>query len=572
MVSLRQDALLLSLRPAGSVRLVPEVGDRRAWERVDGALARRLVERAERALRADAPICPAGALKANPARYIAAAVSRRELLKALLLGACASGVSRYAERAADLIYAIAEESDWSRAPGEGGYPDFTLRAIDADACETGALMALALALMRAQLDALSPLIAARIRWEVERRLLTPLIAREAELLPAEDEAVPRAAAALLTAALLLEEDDRRRWLCIRRLLRLLEAHLNARDESVAFALGLENYLDRAMAVNDCFALLGEASGGEVELRDEPLFIAMARAFPDAHIGGAWFLNSGGASMRPQLEPDRLFRLGEAARLKPLRALAACLNRQGASADMPFDRPSPPLLSQVMDALSRADLMRESARERNPEAVESPEHVLLAARMEGFYVALTGTDNRDPRAHLDAGNAVLFYGGEPVLVDAGMATATHSVPLVNGREQARNGHPAQDAALREGPGYRMLSMDIASAYPREARLSCWQRTWMLAPFEGGVRLMEVFDFDGVPGRAAFRFVTPHRPRLGEGLIALGPVTMSHDVRLAVSVQPFDLDAPARALWGALYLLTLEMPEDAPGGNYAFVFRP
>ncbi len=553
MVSLKQDALLLSLRPVDGIRLVPEASDRRAWERMDSAYGQQLIARAERALREEIHVLRPGALGADPEGFARVYIHRRELAKSLALGVCASGSARYAERLADLIYLISEESDWSLTPGSGGFADFMLRVIDVNACETGSLLALMLTLCRTRLDALSPLIASRVQWEVERRLIEPLIMREGEVLKIEDGDTPRAVAAMLTAVMLLETEDRRRWMAIRRLLRMLEAHLNERGEAEHFSYGLEKYLERAMAINDCFALLGEASGGEVELRDEALFTGMARVFVDSYIGAGYFVNPGGLSMKPMLSPGALFCLGEAARFTPLCALAAVLNRMERAAEPMFTAPTPSLLQQVMDCLSRDDLMREPAREICQEKVDARGYALLAARMEGFFCSISGS-----------GDVTLFYKGEPVLVSAGRGETPRSVPLVNGREQARPARPGMDIELREGPGYSMLSMDIAGAYPREARLQCWQRTAMLAPFEGGVRLMDVFDFDGAPGRVAFRFVSAIRPiEEEEGLMRLGPVSMSFDARLEISVSPVAAGA---------HLLTLAMPDGASGGNYAFVFRP
>ena len=66
---------------------------------------------------------------------------------------------------------------------------------------------------------------------------------------------------------------------------------------------------------------------------------------------------------------------------------------------------------------------------------------------------------------------------------------------------------------------MLSMNLACAYPPAAQLVSWQRTWMLAPSEGGLRLMDVFDLDA-PGQVAFRFITPSMPRVQSGGVAGG----------------------------------------------------
>ena len=568
MISLKQDALLLSLKPFEALRLIPEARDRAAWSSVEPAWASRAAARAAQALAYVPPAARASDyprfLREGGGPWLEAWIGARERLKALALGACVQGGGAFVQGAADQLYALCEISDWALRQPQPDYPDFTHSAIDVDACETGALLAVTAKLLGEELDALSPRIAARVRRALDRRLMEPLINHDPQVWLLAPEDAPRAAAALMSVALMVERDDRRRWLALRRILKLLEGYLRDRPADGGFHSGLEAHLAQAMAVNDCFSMLSVASGGEVELRDEPLFVAMAESFVSAHIAGNLFLNPGG-SMAPRLSPDLLFRLGESARVGALCGLAAWLRRGLQEEAAPsFTQPTEPLLQQVMNALGRGDLLKQAARCPRLEWMELAQSGLLAGRMDGFYAALTGP------AGQAAGDIALFYRDQPVVASLPQAPST---PLVNGHDQ-QDSPGAQDVSHSGGPGWRMLSMNLACAYPPAAQLVSWQRTWMLAPSEGGLRLMDVFDLDA-PGQAAFRFMTPHMPRVQSGgaLLAEGRVWMGFDPSLTAQVDWVSVPPSQRHLWGErAFRLTLTTPPGMPGGNYGFLFRP
>ena len=570
MVSLRQDALLLSLRPFDDLRLVPQASDRRTWSSVDRALGDQLTVRAGKALALQPPQTLASEYKRflteGSGPWPLAYTLARERLKALALGECIEGNQRFTQAAADQIYALCEMSDWALRQPQPDYPDFTHAVIDVDACETGALLAVSLRLLEEGLNRLSPRIGARIRRALDERLMEPLINHDPEAWLLSQDETPRAAAALMAVALMMERDDRRRWLALRRILKLLDGYLKERLPDGGFSHGLENHLSEAMAVNDCFSMLSVASGGEVELRDEPLFVDMAGSFVSAHIDQGWFVNPGGDSMRPGLSPDLLFRLGESSRVDSLCGLAAYLRRSQTAAEIPLQQPSEPLLQQVMNALGRSDLLKRAARAPHPEWVELPAMQLLAGRMEGFYAALWGPAGSSAAA----GDIALFYQQLPVVVSL---KGAHSVPLVNGFSQV-SGPGAQDAQHSDGPLWRMLSMNLAGAYPAQAGLVSWQRTWMLASFEGSVRLMEVFDLDA-PGKVEFCLLTPDMPRVrtAQALLAGGRISLSYDPSLIARVDSVTAGEAERQVWGQrLFRLTLSTPEPIPGGNYTFLFRP
>lgn len=573
MFSLRQEALMYSLRPAGQVRLVPAMDDRRAWSSWDQDALSALVSRAERALRAPLPHLTAGDfLKRPDAAPPLGYTLRREQAAALILGACASGDGKYLPRAADLIWMMAEESSWAVFARRGApLPAFGSPDIDLHAARTAELFALARTLVGARLDGMTHQIVARMEYELQRRVFDPLIARDGEDWLRLSGSAPQIVACLMAACLAAETDEgERRWLILRKLLRILENYLRAQPADGGMMGGLPRHVEAVCALNDCFSMLALASGGEVELRDEAQFIDMALVPCKLHIGDGWFVNPGGTP-RPVLSPDALFRLGAGVRSGALCGFAAYLRRERVEREPAGDT----LFAQIAHLRARADLLAEPARQPLPSSILLPDTLIATARTEDFFVALSGGDGRGAFSHRDAGDITLFYRGQPILIDAGLPGAdVHNVPSIEGIEQSGARHAPGPPEVRYD-GYWLMMMNIAHAYPAAARLYSWQRSLILSPADKTVRLIDSFDFEGVKRCATLRFITPFEPRLtGAQGAQIGPVSVRWPEGLAASVEPVPLqDARLGALWGgALYRLSLTMETAAAGGRLDLLFMP
>jgi hypothetical protein len=135
----------------------------------------------------------------------------------------------------------------------------------------------------------------------------------------------------------------------------------------------------------------------------------------------------------------------------------------------------------------------------PKDVWLPDLQVMAARdrqgsTQGFYVAAKGGHNDESHNHNDIGNYVVYYDGQPLLIDVGRGTYTrktfsnqryeiwyncsdyHNTPTINGKTQLPGRQfKASQVAYQAGKGYAQFSLDMAQAYPAEAGVASWQRT-------------------------------------------------------------------------------------------------
>lgn len=573
MLRFNREGLLLSLKPAAAFRPIPPAGDRRAWDSLPGDLRDALSLRAEQAL--GGPVHPLTArmyLEGEP--YLKPLMIRRERLKALALGACAMGAERYIGCIADLLWATMEESNWA-LPGEHGLTQQPL--IDLMAAETAGILALCQALLQRELDALSPAIAARIPLELSRRVFEPLSSESASQLLVTDRELPQAVDHLMAAVLYADADEQRRWLSLRPLISLLEHHLSRALPDGGFRGGLERHMRDVYALSNCLFMLSYASGGEVELRDEAAFQRLCAVPCLLHIGGGWFVNPGGDGPKPDIDPDSLYVLGDGARSGELCQLAAYLARPGVGAAPQAGLLTPPLMHQLLNALYKREFLKEPARSAMRPSCQLPAAQILAARTGDYHIALTGGPVFGGQGHLDVGDFSVFYRGKPVILDPGLRfeSGYHSVPRIDGIEQGYlNQNPQEGADCQFDPGYTMLSLGIAHAYPKSAQLVSWQRTLMRTAMEGSIRLMDVVELEhGIRKQLDFLFMTPRKPVPEQGLVLLGDVELRWEGNLMLNIDVVPLTEPAlRAAWGdRYYRVVLSTVDRVAGGTFAFLLR-
>ncbi len=564
MISLQRDVLMMSLRPVGSFRPVPPASDRRVWDEVGAVLREDLFRRAENVLYQPVQPLTASMLRAGAA-YERACAARRAQLRALAMGACVRGPERYVDLLVDLIWATLEQSTWALPDGLPQEPQ-----IDLFAAETACELALCAWMLGPEISAYTGVMP-RIKRELAERIFIPLADTSTRALCFSRADLPRAVDALMGAVLLMDEEPERRWLCMRHLISMLEQHLKTALPDGGMKNGLERQMPDVLALNNCLFMLSLASGGEVEIRDDPEFVSMAMLPVSLQAGNGFLLNPGGDSPMPVIDPLSLFRLGDSVRMSELCHLAAQLSRQSGS-PAEFDGP---LMHQLLNALYYSEFIKEPAISTLRPTVALPNMQLLSACQGPWFASLMGGQNRPHEGHLDVGDVWLFYQGKPVLIDpcGDPDPGCHSVPVVAGFEQLRTGKPPQEGIdHRFDATYTMLSLGIAQAYPPEARLFSWQRTLMLvAP--GSVRLMDVMDFEqGVESMAQFRFVTPRRPEISGERVLLGDIELLWEGELNVSIEPLTLKPHQRQLWGDTFYRVLFTTKDrVPGGTFAFVFQ-
>lgn len=582
--------LLLNLCRAEEFRPLPTSADRAAWEGVSQELRERAVRAGREALDTQIPALTASAYmrcrrEGNSEEYLRAHRTRRGLLRALALACCLDEDPRLMERLVDLIWAICEESSWvlpandPRGMSEPALPlpEVAAPLVDLAAAQAASDLTATCLLLEERLNGVTPQLIERVGWEIEARILTPLLALEgASFLCGPKADMLECLCGALLSVLRFERDGRRRWHAVRKVWVLLDRLLSQLPQDGSIPGGVGAWLEVAAPVAEMLSMAARATRGEVDPRGEPLIQYIGHYPVFCHMAEGWFINPGRASMRPQLNGAAMYRVGVALGDGALCDLGAVMHRKRRAEP----EPEPSLLRAAQNVLSREALERADARPpfRAQGYLNAME--LMTARIRedeegGLALSMRGGNNGQIGCHADVGDFMLFCGGRPVFVDAGCHEDTryHNLPTIGEVEQAYGAaFRAQDVICRLERDYAMLSLSLAAAYPEAAGIDEWQRSAILSREDGVVQLIDVFDLK-LPARVRFHFVSPIRPALSQRYAQLGPVRMRWEEGLAAEVDELPVaGAEYAALWGeTLYLLTLTTPNAVDRGKYTFTMH-
>jgi hypothetical protein len=259
--ALREPALAAALLPAAQWHPYPTIRDRTDWEAVPQEIRAGFIREAQQYLHTTWDRIPATVTlqyirDGNRSHYDAMNTRQREKLATLVMAEVFENQGRFLDDIANGIWAISEQTFWGSTAHLGmqragsGLPDVTEPIVDLFAGETAALLAWTDYLLGDKLDQVSPLVRKRIRAEVDRRVLTPALARDDFWWMGFGERKnlnnwnPWINSNWLAAVLLLEADPQRRAASVYKIMRSLDNFINSYPDDGASDEG-PGYWDRA---------------------------------------------------------------------------------------------------------------------------------------------------------------------------------------------------------------------------------------------------------------------------------------------------------------------------------------
>lgn len=517
------------LRPPEDLSPYPPASARSFWSALPSGVRELLIARGEGRLAEPWPRLSLGGWleytrSGDRAGFEAKHFLRRAILRDLVLAECVEGGGRFTERIAEAVWSICEETFWGipaclylQAEGEG-LPDVEEPVVDLFAAETAALLAWTHFLLDSALDAVSPLLCRRIRWETQRRVLGPCRERDDFWWMGLRTAFvnnwnPWIHANWLAAALFLERDRERRVAAVRKIASGLDRFIGSRPADGGCDEGPNYWGHAAGSLFEALELLDWATGGNVRVYDEPLIRRMGRYLVDAHIADNWFINFADASAVVQPDGFLARAYGRAAGDADLEALGDWFARDWTP---PPDN-QPNVMGRCLRGVCAGGAADGGGAQPLPARTDLPDTGVYAARgragtAAGFFVAAKGGHNDESHNHNDVGQFIIFRDGRPLLIDVGVETyrrATfgpdrysiwtmrseyHNLPTINGVAQSPGAaFRAREAEARTTEDGWLFRAELAGAYPEEAGVRSWKREIALAP-EDGVRLRDSFELE------------------------------------------------------------------------------
>lgn len=573
----------LSALPArlGDFQPAPPASDRSSWESLPDCVRAALIAEGAAAAANPFPDLPATLYldytrSGDRRRFETPYFARRRMLNALALAECAEGRGRFLDRVIDGVLLLSEESGWQlpahnsqqRGGKRDALPDPERPVVDLFAAETGAQLAVLAALLGPQMEAAARGILARIDRELERRIFGPYLGRGFWWMGREGDGPTNnwttwCTQNLLLAAFCRPLDQSRRREIVGHAVASLDAFLAGYGEDGACAEGALYYRHAALCLSTSLLVL-DAIAPEAfhPLWREPKLRNLAEYIVNVHIGDRQYFNFGDCSAVLDACGAREFLFGRWVGSKSLANFAAADWQRDKRLTLPDEIST---FTRVQLAFTAAELT-----DFTPAPVELRNRFLSSvglflARNDRFSLAVRAGHNGDSHGHNDVGSFIVYKDGQPVLIDIGVETysartfsaerydiwtvqsAWHNLPTFEGIMQ-RHGElfAARFVDAIFASDHAEITMDIAGAYPPEARLSRYTRRVRLS--RGGA--VDLWDSYEGGKTAVLSLMFAQEPMLdADGITLQGLASIAIEgAKAPIGIEPVSItDSRLRIAW-------------------------
>lgn len=528
----------------------PPARDRAAWLSLPTDVRDALTARGESLAGQSFPQLPASAYMdfrrtGDRARFEALYLARRRTLNAAVMAECVAGDGRFLDRIIDGIFALCEESGWQlpahntliRDTPTTILPDVDTPVLDLFACETGAQLALIDHLLGAELDAVSPLIRARIRREIDARIVGPYLSRHFWWMGNGDEPMCNwtvwCTQNVLLATLIGDYPADLRRQVVAKAAGSLDAFLKDYADDGCCEEGAQYYRHAGLCLFNAMDILNRVTGGAFAAAAGSGKIRnIAEYIVNIHARGAYYFNFADCSPLAGQAGVREYLFGLAVGSDRLADFAA--EDWAASSDR--DLPDEINLYYRLQAAFAAERIatHRPAAPRVPSDVHYPSVGLFILRDATFDLVVKAGNNGDSHGHADSGSLILYKNGEPLLIDVGVETYTaktfsparheiwtmrsayHNLPVFGGVEEGHGAaYGARDVVFEPGDRESCVAMDLAGAFPPGAGVTMARRTIRFVKGE----YIEVKDMRVPAGPSTLHLMLARRPDLATGKLGL-----------------------------------------------------
>lgn len=527
-------------------------------------------------------------------------------ISALFLAEMAEGKGRFMDQLINGVFAACEMSTWSLSAhlsiqlNNKKFPDHNQQIIDLVAGDVGATFSWIYYFLNKEFDKADPLIAQRLKYEIERRILEPYISVdhfwwmgfEIGANQVINNWNPWCNSNVLQAFALMEEDPAKLAKAVYKSMRSVDKFINYNKDDGACEEGPSYWGHAAGKLYDYLQILYDITGGKISLFNEPIVKNMGEYISRSYVGNGWVVNFADASAKGGGDAPLIYRFGKAVNSKEMEAFASYLLKQrNDDLKIRADRDMFRTLQSI--AYNKEIAKIQPALPAVPFTWYAQTEFCYMKNKRYFFAAKGGFNN-ESHNHNDVGTFSLYIDTIPFFVDAGVGTYTrqtfsserysiwtmqsnyHNLPMINGVPQ-QFGAKYRSRNVSFNTSAREFSLDISGAYNIEAAVKSWQRSYTLS--DKGLTIEDAFDLSEIKGPSSINFLVAVKPVTDKD----GVVLLRKDgkgVALAYSKQVFDVqvdtiqldDTKLSNVWGKeLYRVRLVCKNPALKGKYTFTVQ-
>lgn len=585
----------------------PAYTDRNAWEQLLGDNKDDLIRRGERQLNYQWKVIRATDfleyersgnrnIMQNPNS------DNNNALSDLVMAELAEGKGRFMDQIINGVFYNCERTSWvlsahlTAQKSGRTLPETAEQVIDLGSGETGAFLAWTYYFFHKEFDKVNPEISKRLRTEIYNKIIVPY--RENDRFwwmafhPRPDGIVnnwnPWTNFNALQCIVLLESDPVQTTKDVYRSMLSVDKFINYVNEDGACEEGPSYWGHAAGKLYDYLQLLSMVSNGKINLFGQKMIKDMGEYISRSYVGNDWVVNFADASAKFSSNAPLIYRYGKAIGSTEMMQFAALLNQKkdnkiGSGTD----------IFRILESLSNdKELCRTTAAHTTPDVTIYPgTQFYYFKNKTGFFMAAKGGYNAESHNHNDAGTFSLWYKNTPVFIDAGVGTYTrqtfgperysiwtmrsnyHNLPGINGVEQ-NFGKEFKATDLKVNAAKKQVSMNIASAYPAEAKAQNWTRSYQLN--DNSLIINDKFTLKNAEKANEIHFMLHSKPEIQKNKIVVEvngeKMQMTFDSNtFEAGIESIALDdVRLSRVWGdEIYRLTLRDKKIRQSGNYKFI---
>ena len=452
--------------------------------------------------------------------------------------------------------------------------------------------------MKDEFDKVDPEIARRLRHELQVKVLDPYMndssfewmARGAKG-TAQNNWNVRCNCNTLMAFMLLENDRETLAKAVLESMRSVDQYVNYITHDGACDEGPSYWNTAGAQLYDYVEILKAITGGKVNLLSHPYLKRAGEYICHSFIGLDWVVNFADAPARGSSSPFVVYRFGKGVNSEIMKHFAAALYRKD-------NTPTSFGIGSDIYRIFEAMTIQKELAATSPEQIREPfvwypeTEFCYLSDPDGLFVAAKGGNNNESHNHNDVGTFILYMDNQPVMIDAGVGTYRrqtfdssrytiwtmqsnyHNLPMINGVAQKDGAdYKASEAVAK--PGF--FSVNIAGAFPEEAKVDRWTRSYQLNG--KALRVNDAFTLKQAVAPNVVNFLTwGDVKKVTDGKVTISvngvDALLTYDPRsFDYSIETITLDDPRLSdVWGKeVYRVSLKAKKMTRKGNYSFTIK-
>lgn len=530
--------------------------------------------------------------------------ANRKAINVLMMAELAEGKGRFIDQLINGVFFSCEMTSWvlsahlPRQSTKRSMPDWREQIIDLGSGNYGSMLAWVYYFFHDTFDKADPVISLRLRHELQERILDPYMENDREWWMAfywkPGEIInnwnPWCNSNVLQCYLLLENDRDKLTDAVWRTMQSVDKFINFVKSDGACEEGTSYWGHAAGKMYDYLQILSDGTNGKVFLFNNPMIRRMGEYISRSYVGDGWVVNFADASAKGGGDAPLIYRYGRAVGSEEMMQFAAYL--------LKGKRPTIPLGNDAFRTLQCVLLNKELEQTKPAHNVPActwyPEtEFCYLTNNSGWFLATKGGFNNESHNHNDAGTFSLYINNTPMLIDAGVGTYTrqtfsserysiwtmqsnyHNLPMINGVPQ-RFGqeYKATNVVCKEKQ--RFFSADISTAYPEEAAVNSWTRSYKLE--NKRLVINDKFSLKETKAANQVNFLVwgdIDISKAGEISIKVGDehATLEYPTNFKATLETIELpDTRLSNVWGKqIYRIVLIDTQKKLEGNYKFIIK-